>query len=643
MRAPGRSTITYADFGRAIREIAGGLASLGVETGDPVAILCGTVPEWTMADFGAFCAGAVVVPVYHTNSSEECEYVLSHSGSKVVLLEDAAQAAKIASVREQLPELEHVVVLSGEAEGAITLADLRSRGAETGDTIARERTAAVAPEDTATIVYTSGTTGPPKGCVLSHANLLYTAGAYIDRLKLRDKPPVIFQYLPLAHVLARMVSFVTLEVGGTLAFWGGDTKNLAADIAEAKPTHIPTVPRLLEKIMTRVISTAEGAGGAKAAIFKRALSTGEKVAKAKREGGSVSPLVKAQAAIGHKLALSKVKNALGPNDPVLITGAAPIGAEVIEFFYACGVPVLEGYGMTETCAAATLNTISEVRVGSVGRPLPGTEVALGEDGEILMRGPHIFKGYHRNEEATAAIMDADGWLHSGDLGEIVDGYVHITGRKKDLIITSSGKNVSPEMLESALRETRYISQAIAAGDRRSYLVALVTIDPDEAPEARRGARRAGRRGVDGVQREGPRAHLGGHRHRQPAVRPDRADQALRDPPARPVAGGGRAHADPEGQALGRLQEVRGRRGLAVRGRFERVSRPSSAARLAASVRVLQLSLERMLRTWMSTNLAAQAASSRSEPTPASAASAASATHAVSGRRPIRGGPSRREP
>ena len=206
------------------------------------------------------------------------------------------------------------------------------------------------------------------------------------------------------------------------------------------------------------------------------------MAKAKREGGSVSPLVKAQAAIGHKLALSKVKNALGPNDPVLITGAAPIGAEVIEFFYACGVPVLEGYGMTETCAAATLNTLSEVRVGSVGRPLPGTEVALGEDSEILMRGPHVFKGYHRNDEATAAIMDADGWLHSGDLGEIVDGYVHITGRKKDLIITTSGKNVSPEMLESALRETRWISQAIAAGDRRSYLVALVTIDPDEAPK-----------------------------------------------------------------------------------------------------------------------------------------------------------------
>src|SRR4051794_773597 len=196
MRAPGRSPITHDEFGRAIREIAGGLASLGVATGDPVAILCGTVPEWTMADFGAFCAGATVVPVYHTNSPEECEYVLSHSGAKVILLEDSEQAAKIAQVRANLPELEHVIVLTGEAEGAITLADLRTRG---DASVADERVQAVSPDDTATIVYTSGTTGPPKGCVLSHANLLYTAGAYIDRLNLRNAPPVIFQYLPLAH------------------------------------------------------------------------------------------------------------------------------------------------------------------------------------------------------------------------------------------------------------------------------------------------------------------------------------------------------------------------------------------------------------------------------------------------------------
>src|SRR3954451_9282299 len=354
MRAPGRAPITYAEFGRAIREIAGGLASLGVDVGDKVAILCGTVPEWTMADFGAFCAGATVVPVYHTNSSEECQYVLSHSGAKAILLEDAAQAAKIAAVRDQLPDLEHVIVLTGAADGALTLADLRSRG---DASVAEERVRAVAPEDAATIVYTSGTTGPPKGCVLSHANLLYTAGAYIDRLELRTAPPVIFQYLPLAHVLARMVSFVALETGGTLCFWGGDTKNLAAEIAEAQPTHIPTVPRLLEKIHTRVVGTAAAAGGMKAGIFTRALATGERVAAAKRSGGKVGIADRARHAVGDTLALSKVRKALGPNDPVLITGAAPISTEVIEFFYACGVPVLEGYGMTETCAAATLNTL----------------------------------------------------------------------------------------------------------------------------------------------------------------------------------------------------------------------------------------------------------------------------------------------
>jgi long-chain acyl-CoA synthetase len=481
MRAPGRDAITYAEFGRAIREVAGGLASLGVTVGDKVAILCGTVPEWPIADFGSFCAGATVVPVYHTNSPEECEYVLSHAGAKVLLLEDAAQAAKIAKVRDGLPELEHVVVLHGEAEGAMTLADLRARGAAEGDAIARERTAAVAPEDTATIVYTSGTTGPPKGCVLSHANLLYTANAYIDRLELRGTDTVMFQYLPLAHVLARMVAFVAIEVGGVLAFSSGDTKKLAEEIKAFNPTHIPTVPRLLEKIHTRVVGQATAAGGTKAAIFTRALATGEKVAKAKREGRKVALADRLRQQVGDKLVLSKVRDALGTGNPVLITGAAPISTEVIEFFYACGIPVLEGYGMTETCAAATLNIVSEVKVGSVGRPLPGTEVSLGPDGEVLMRGPLVFKGYHRMPEETEAIMEG-GWLHSGDLGEITDGYVTITGRKKDLIITSSGKNVSPEMLESALRETRWVSQAIAAGDRRSYLVALVTLDPDEAPK-----------------------------------------------------------------------------------------------------------------------------------------------------------------
>jgi len=476
LRKPGSPDVGYEELGRTVREIAGGLAALGVEPGDRVGILGGTIPEWTLADFGALCAGATVVPVYHTNSPEECEYVLSHAGVKILILEDAKQAAKIAKVRANLPELERIVVMTGTAEDALTLAELRARSA--GD-VADERVAAVAPDDVATIVYTSGTTGPPKGCVLTHANLLSMAGAYTDRLGLREQPYVYFQYLPLAHVLARMVAIVGIDTGGTLAFWSGDAKRLAEDIGAAAPTHVPTVPRLLEKIQTRAQASATGVKGQ---IFTRALRTGERVARAKREGRSPALLDRARHAIGDRLALSKVRAVFGPNNAIVVTGAAPIGPEVIEFFHACGVIVLEGYGMTETCAAATLNTPSEWRIGSVGKALPGTEVTTAEDGEILMRGPHVFAGYHRNEEATAAVMREGGWLASGDLGHIdADGYVHITGRKKDLVITSSGKNISPELIESALRETPWISQAVVAGDRRSYLVALVTIDPDEAP------------------------------------------------------------------------------------------------------------------------------------------------------------------
>jgi len=476
LRAPGRAPISHPELGHAAREIAGGLAALGIEPGDRVGILGGTVPEWTLSDFGALCAGAVVVPVYHTNSPEECEYVLAHSGARALLLEDAKQAAKIAAVRERLPALEHVIVMTGTADGALTLAELRERGAA-GDDVADARLAALDPQAPATIVYTSGTTGPPKGCVLTHANLLANAAACARRAGLDGIHPVIFQYLPLAHVLARLVQFIGIDSGGTLAFWGGDAKRIVDDIAEAAPTHLPTVPRLLEKIQTRAESTPTGL---RKAIFERALATGARVAAARREGRRPGLADRLRHALGDRLALAKVRAVFGPRDVVVLTGAAPIAADVIEFFDACGVPVLEGYGMTETCAASTLNSLSEQRIGSVGRPLDGTEVAIAADGEVLMRGPHVFAGYFENPQATAAVLGEDGWLASGDLGRVDDdGYLFITGRKKDLVITSSGKNISPETIESALRESRWISQAVIAGDRRSYLVALITLDVDE--------------------------------------------------------------------------------------------------------------------------------------------------------------------
>ncbi|HEY6891688.1 MAG TPA: long-chain fatty acid--CoA ligase [Solirubrobacter sp.] len=471
LRTPGREPVSYPELRHAVREIAGGLAALGVAPGDRVAILSATRPEWVLADFGALAAGAVVVPVYHTNSRQECAYVLEHSGSRVVFVEDAAQAAKIAPVRDLLPSLEHVIVLEGRPDGALTLAELRRLGAERS---APEDTAR-APDDAATIVYTSGTTGPPKGCVLTHANLLAVADASIERLDLSDPPPVIFLYLPLAHVLARLTAFVALATGGTLVFWSGQRERLADELALAAPTHVPTVPRLLEKVRTRVLATK----GPRGALLRHAVASGDHSARCAREGSHASRGRRVRHAIADRLVLAQVRKAFGPRRPVILTGAAPIGREVLEFFDACGITVLEGYGMTETAAASTLNTPLDHRLGSVGRPLPGAEVSIAADGEILLRGPHVFAGYHRDPEATDAVLE-DGWLHSGDLGELdADGFLHVTGRKKDLIITSSGKNISPEAIESALRETRWISQAVVFGDRRPYLVALVTLDPDE--------------------------------------------------------------------------------------------------------------------------------------------------------------------
>jgi long-chain acyl-CoA synthetase len=467
---------SFTELACAGREIAAGLIAHGVRPGDRVAILGSTRPEWTLADCGALCAGATVVPIYHTNSPEECQYVLAHSGATVVIVEDAAQLDKIGAIRSDLPDLAHVFTMQ-PVDGAPSLADLRAAG-----DVADVANVEVAPDAAATIVYTSGTTGPPKGCVLTHANCIATMRMYEDRLSEELRPGVvIFMFLPLAHSLARIVQLVALDVGATLAFWQGDPKRLLDDIAEARPMYLPSVPRVFEKIHARALGAVEDASPLRRRVFDWAVGTGARVRAAERRGRPAGPVLRAGAGVADRLVLSKVRELFGGELRLGLTGAAPIGREVLEFFDACGVLVLEGYGMTETCAAATLNTPDAFRFGTVGRPLPGSEVAIADDGEVLMRGPHVFGGYHRDDEATGSTLD-DGWLHSGDLGEIDEaGFVAITGRKKDLIITSSGKNISPTNLETALRETRWVSQAVVFGDNRPYLVALLTLDPDELP------------------------------------------------------------------------------------------------------------------------------------------------------------------
>ena len=470
--------ISYAQLLRSTREVARGLIALGIEPGDRVAILCNTRPEWTLADAGVMCAGAVTAPIYHTNSPQECEYVLVHSGSRLVFCEDAEQVAKVTQVMDRCPDLEHVVLLTGEDSGAMTLPELCAEGTKVDAEEVDRRVAGVRPGDLATLVYTSGTTGPPKACMLSHSNWMATANLYEAVLDFEDPPVVVFMFLPLAHSLARIIQMVTLDVGGTLAFWQRDPQRLLEDIREVSPTHLSSVPRVFEKIFTAASAGVAEDSAVKAAIFRWALATGREARR--HEPGSAGWLLLLRHDLADRLVLSKVRGLFGDRLRLAMSGAAPIAADVLEFFDACGVTVLEGWGLSESTAAGTLNTIRGRRIGTVGRPLPEVEVRIADDGEILMRGPHIFQGYLKNEQATEEAF-SDGWFRTGDIGSLTDGFLTITGRKKELIITSNGKNVSPANIETALKESRWISQAVVYGDNRPYLVALIALDPDEMP------------------------------------------------------------------------------------------------------------------------------------------------------------------
>lgn len=475
------ASISYAELGVVSREIARGLIALGVEAGDRVAILGSTRTEWTLADCGTLCAGAVVVPVYHTNSPEECAYVLRHSEARAIFCEDPSQAAKIAEARSRLPRLRHVILIEGEAPEAITLEQLRERGSEIPQDAVGARVEAVSPDDPATLVYTSGTTGPPKGCMLSHSNMLATARMYSERLGI-DETHSLYQFLPLAHVLARVAQTVILETGAEMCFWSGDPAKIVEELGEMQPTHFPAVPRIYEKIHSAVVGRMEDGPALQRSLFKRAITQGRTLSRMRAHGVSPSRVRLARYRLADALVLSKVRRLFGGRLQMALVGAAPVARDLLEFFDACGVTVLEGYGLTESTAAATLNTPAEMRLGTVGRPLPGTEVQIAPDGEIMLRGPNVFEGYYKNATATADTF-TDGWLATGDLGEVTDeGYLVVTGRKKDLIITSSGKNITPVNIENALRETRWISEAVVYGDERPYLVALVTLDRDEAPK-----------------------------------------------------------------------------------------------------------------------------------------------------------------
>jgi len=466
--------VTIAEVAAIAQEIGLGLVDLGVQPGDRVSILCRTRPEWTYCDFGATETGACVVPIYPTNSPEECEWVLSDSGARVVICEDAAQLAKIAEVRGRLPALEHVIVIDpeGAPADAISLQDLRASGSHGDRSELDRRIAAVKGDDPYTIIYTSGTTGPPKGCVLTHGN--YRAILTMAQsTRAVDNDELTYLYLPLAHSFALLIQLLSFDVGAALAYSSNDPQQIVVELNEVRPTNFPSVPRIFEKIYTLVTSNGDPE------LIRKAVAVGIQVRELELAGQSVPAELQAHFDRAEEELFSKVRAAFGGRMRQAVSGAAPIAKEILEFFFACGVPVFEGYGMTETATAATFQSLDDYKFGTVGKPFPGVELRIAEDGEVLIKGENIFAGYHNNADASFGAVE-DGWLHTGDLGSIdEDGFLSITGRKKDIIITAGGKNLTPANIENDMKQCRWVSQAVMYGDRRPYPVILVTLDAEE--------------------------------------------------------------------------------------------------------------------------------------------------------------------
>jgi long-chain acyl-CoA synthetase len=478
--------VSYAQLAEIVQEIGLGLIDIGLQPGERICILANTRPEWTYADMAATSAGAVVVPIYQTNSPEECLWVISDSEACAIVCEDETQLAKILEIRDRIPNVRTVIVMedaggeAGTALGAVTLEQVRERGRGGSFAELDARRAAVRMEDPFTFIYTSGTTGPPKGCVLTHRNY----SAMIEMLKAANgihEEEIVYLYLPLAHSYALLIQLATFDLGSTLAYFGGDTKQIVPELMEVKPTYLPSVPRVFEKIYTLAHGAIEAKPPEERRQAEDAIALGYKVRGMMARGEAVPEELKAPFEQADEELFKNVRAIFGGDVRQATSGAAPIAREILEFFLACGVPVLEGYGMTETATAATFSTVENHRFGTVGRALPGVELKIADDGEILIKGANIFDGYH-NQASTSFGAVENGWLHTGDLGSIdEDGYLSITGRKKDIIITAGGKNLTPANLENELKQCRWISQAVMHGDQRPFPVVLITLDEEEIP------------------------------------------------------------------------------------------------------------------------------------------------------------------
>ena len=484
--ADGWHEISWSEAAKTVDELAHGLLSLGLRKGDSFGIIARTRPEWALLDFALAHIGIVPAPIYPSSTAKECAYILQHSEAKGVLVETEAELELISAAEPQ-----HVYTLE-------TLADLRALGREhaaTNPNAVHEAMAQIDDEDLFTFIYTSGTTGPPKACMIRNRNYYEMVGM-VDRIEdFFLETDVMLLYLPLAHNFGRLMHLLGAHLGYTIAFCP-DPRRLGEIMPQVRPTVLPTVPRVLEKVHTAVSSNFAQATGVKRRLIEWALRVGRRVSALRQQDQPVPRWLALQHRLADRLVYSKVKERLGGRLRAAISGGAPLAKEIGEFFHSLDVLVLEGYGQTEGTTASNVNRPHRFKFGTVGRALPGIDVVTTEDGEILVRGPTIFAGYYKDEEATRAVLPGDGWLYTGDVGELdEDGFLIVTDRKRDIIVTAGGKNVSPQNIENDLKGSRYVSQALVVGDRRPFLTALLTLDEEEI------GKWASERGLDGGPEE----------------------------------------------------------------------------------------------------------------------------------------------
>lgn len=483
----GWASVTWQEVDQRVRRIAAGLIALGVAPEDRVALASSTRYEWVLVDFAVLCAGAATTTLYPTTHARDVAFIVANSGSRVVIAEDQAQLDKVLEHRDELPEVQKVVLIDGTGDGefVITLDDLETLGAQLlsqSPQLIEERVDGIRPEQLASIIYTSGTTGRPKGVRLPHSAWTYTAAA-IDALGILRADDLNFLWLPLAHAFGKVMLALPLRIGFPTAI-DGRVDRIVDNLAAVHPTFMAAAPRIFEKAHARIQGMIADEGGLKKRIFDWAIGVGLQTSQAREAGRPPNPLVKIQLAVADRLVFSSIRQRFGGRLRFFVSAAAPLNRDIARWFDAVGIPVLEGYGLTETAAASFINRPDAYRYGTVGIPFPGTEVKIADDGEVLLRSPGVLTGYHDLPDATAEALDADGWFRTGDIGEIdEDGFLRITDRKKDLFKTSQGKYVAPSAIAAAFKAVcPYSSEIIVYGEEKPYCVALVSLDSEAITE-----------------------------------------------------------------------------------------------------------------------------------------------------------------